>query len=198
MMTAEIASLEKVRAAVERLHQQQKKVTLSSVGAEVGGGSRTTILEHLKTIRSTEIPASNEPFPSSALEAIKPAVSQIFAMGQQVEALRNKDAVERQNRYFSDLEAQIDELVAEAQDRERAFEEQSATVTSQRGEVLQLTATLADQQRVNDDLRRTLADLTTKGSAATFELVAELRNTVELLTKQIPVSTTKFEINSMS
>ncbi len=46
-MTAEIATLDKVRAAVEQLHHDGLKATADGVISLVGGGSKPTVLKHM-------------------------------------------------------------------------------------------------------------------------------------------------------
>ena len=110
-MSAEIASIEKVRAAVAQLHLNNQRATADAVIAAIGGGSKPTVLKHLKTLRS-EPQAPVEDVPVTVLDLVRPVVAQVFAEGSKAEAARSRDQIERLHRMLGDLEAEVEMLGA--------------------------------------------------------------------------------------
>lgn len=108
-MTAEIASLEKVRAAVAQLHLNRQRATADAVIATIGGGSKPTVLRHLKTLRE-EPQQPVDDLPAGMIDLVRPALAQIFAEGGKTEAARNRDQIERLHRMLGDLEAEVETL----------------------------------------------------------------------------------------
>lgn len=108
-MTAEIASLEKVRAAVAQLHLNHQRATADAVIATIGGGSKPTVLKHLKTLRE-EPPQPVDDLPAGVIDLVRPALAQIFAEGSKAEAARTLDQIERLHRMLGDLEAEVETL----------------------------------------------------------------------------------------
>lgn len=108
-MSAEIASLEKVRAAVAQLHLNHQRATADAVIAAIGGGSKPTVLKHLKTLRE-EPPQAVDDLPAGILDLVRPVVAQIFAEGGKAEAARTRDQIERLHRMLGDLEAEVETL----------------------------------------------------------------------------------------
>ena len=110
-MSAEIASLEKVRAAVAQLHLNHQRATADAVIAAIGGGSKPTVLRHLKTLREEpQQPVTD--LPAGILDLVRPVVAQIFAEGSKAEAARTRDQIERLHRMLGDLEAEVETLGA--------------------------------------------------------------------------------------
>ena len=68
-MSAEIATLEKVGLAADELRRQGKKVTANSVIAAIGGGSKPTVLKHLKALR-TQTDDQDEEIPASVYDLV--------------------------------------------------------------------------------------------------------------------------------
>lgn len=108
-MSAEIATLDKVKAAVAQLHQDGRRATADAVFAIIGGGSKPTILKHLKTLREEPKPADGD-VPAAILDLGRPVLAQIFAEGGKAEAARNRDQIERLHRMLGDLEAEVEAL----------------------------------------------------------------------------------------
>lgn len=110
-MSAEIASLEKVRAAVAQLHLNNQRATADAVIAAIGGGSKPTVLRHLKTLREEpQQPVTD--LPAGILDLVRPALAQIFVEGSRAEAARTRDQIERLHRMLGDLEAEVETLGA--------------------------------------------------------------------------------------
>ena len=108
-MSAEIATLDKVKAAVAQLHQDGRRATADAVFAIIGGGSKPTILKHLKTLREEPKPVDDD-VPAAILDLARPVMAQIFAEGGKTEAARNRDQTERLHRMLGDLEAEVEAL----------------------------------------------------------------------------------------
>lgn len=110
-MSAEIATLDKVKAAVAQLHHDGRRATADAVFAIIGGGSKPTILKHLKTLREEPKPVDGD-VPVTILDLARPVLAQIFAEGGKAEAARNRDQAERLHRMLGDLEAEVEALAA--------------------------------------------------------------------------------------
>ncbi|MFD1255106.1 Chromosome partition protein Smc [Devosia equisanguinis] len=110
-MNAEIASLEKVRAAVAQLHLDHQRATADAVIAAIGGGSKPTVLKHMKTLRQEpQQPVTD--LPAGILDLVRPVIAQIFAEGSKAEAARTRDQIARLHRMLGDLEAEVEALGA--------------------------------------------------------------------------------------
>jgi DNA repair exonuclease SbcCD ATPase subunit len=110
-MSAEIATLEKVKAAVAQLHKDSQRATADAVIAIIGGGSKPTVLKHMKALRE-EPKAAEGDVPAGILDLARPMLAQIFAEGSKAEAARNRDQIERLHRMLGDLEAEVEALAA--------------------------------------------------------------------------------------
>lgn len=111
VMSAEIATIEKVEAAVHDLHRSGQKATADAVIGLIGGGSKPTVLRHMRALR--ERPKTEEvALPPNVLDLIKPIAAQIYAEGSRAEAEKSREQVERLHRLLGDLEAQVDELAS--------------------------------------------------------------------------------------
>lgn len=177
-MSAEIATLEKVQAAVAQLHRSGQKATADAVIGMIGGGSKPTVLRHLKALR--EKPQAEEaPLPPSLVDLIKPAVAQIYAEGARAEGSKYREQTERLHRLLGDLEAQVEELATANNAQEgriaqllagetkavAALAEADTVMTRQREEILVLQEELAGR------------------NAATTEQLAKLMGEFELKLK---------------
>lgn len=139
-MSVEVATIERVRAASSALRAEGSRVTADAVIAHIGGGSKQTVLKHLKALRAD--PETQPSVPASVLDLVLPALAEVFHAGEQAEAERSRSQNERIMRMMDDLECQIEEL---AGDNSRLSAELEAS-------------------------RRQLADRETKHSAASDEL----------------------------
>jgi DNA repair exonuclease SbcCD ATPase subunit len=155
-MTAEIATLDKVRAAIEQLHRDGLKATADGVISLIGGGSKPTVLKHMKALR--ELPqAADSTLPASVLDLLKPVAAQIYAEGARAEERRNREHAERLHRLLGDLEAEVEALAIGNQ----GLEGQVATLTRQQAEAKAAAAeareTIARQADEISTLRAELA-----------------------------------------
>jgi hypothetical protein len=181
-MTAEIATLEKVRAAVEQLHRDGLKATADGVISLIGGGSKPTVLKHMKALR--ELPqAADSVLPASVLDLLKPVAVQVYAEGARAEENRNREHTERLHRLLGDLEAevealaignqglevQVDTLTRRQAEAEAAAVEARDTIARQADEISTLRAELAKR---HDETTSQIASLL-QGFEATVAGLAE-------------------------
>lgn len=110
-MSVEVATLERVRAAESALRTEGSKVTADAVLAHIGGGSKQTVLKHLKALRAD--PEMQTDVPHSVIDMALPVLAGIFHAGEKAEAERNRGQSDRLSRMMDDLECQIDELAGE-------------------------------------------------------------------------------------
>ncbi len=160
-MTAEIASLEKVRAAVAQLHLNNQRATADAVIAAIGGGSKPTVLKHLKTLREEPQQPVND-LPASILDLIRPVVAQVYAEGSKAEAARTRDQIERMHRMLGDLEAEVEtlgsvnaaldeqvvDLGRELEKSSKALSTAEAQIAAKDRKIEKLTAQLSEKQLV--------------------------------------------------
>lgn len=187
-MSVEIASLEKVREAVAALHQQSKRATAEAVIAEIGGGSKQTVLRHLKSIRSTVEPEA-ETVPQAVIDAARPILAQIFAMGIKAEALRGKDVNDRLHRHMADLETQVEELAASGLALETQIGRLKAELAARSEELLSANERAAKRDGEIDRLQRDLSERSKSEAAAVAELFAGLEGRVFALAEKLTPAT---------
>ena len=109
-MSAEIASLERVRQAVETIRRRNGKPTADNVISVIGGGSKKTVLSHLRTLRDPQ--PVDDGVPPTVIEIARTALSEIYRAGGQSEADRSRAILERLSLSLDEQEAQIEELLA--------------------------------------------------------------------------------------
>lgn len=177
-MSAEIASLEKVRAAVAQLHLNHQRATADAVIAAIGGGSKPTVLKHLKTLREEPQQPADD-LPPGILDLVRPALAQIFAEGRKAEAVRTRDQIERLHRMLGDLEAEVETLGAvntaldeQVVDLGRELDKSSKALSS-------AEAQIAAKDR---KIEKLTAQLSEKEMAAQRKLAAAMKGFEERLT----------------
>lgn len=111
-MAAEIATLEKVKAAVSILRMRGIAPTADRVIDAIGGGSKSTVLSHLKTLRNPG-PEDEPELPPHLLDVARSALAEIYRAGAQAEADRSRTMSQRLSLVMSEQESQIDEFAAE-------------------------------------------------------------------------------------
>lgn len=119
-MSAEIATIERVRSAVEELRRAGQSPTADAV-IRLIGGSKRTVLTHLRALRDAG-PAQDD-MPTAVLEMMRPVARDIYRAGQQAESDATRTATERMSRVIADQDVQITELLAE---NERLESEQAS------------------------------------------------------------------------
>ena len=109
-MSSEIASLDRVRHAVESLRQRGVNATADRVIGLVGG-SKTTVLQRLRELRSTVVVESS--VPPAVLDIARASLIEIYEAGQKAEADRTRTATERLSVMLEEQEEQIQDLADE-------------------------------------------------------------------------------------
>ena len=110
-MSNEIATRERVQAAVEALHKEDKRATADAVLSVLGGGSKGTVLKHLRALRQ-DGDAQPQALPNAVVDLARPVIADIFNAGAAAHEAQTREKIERYHRIMSDLEMQVDELVA--------------------------------------------------------------------------------------
>jgi hypothetical protein len=108
-MSLEIATLERVRSASQSLRDRGVKVTAERVIEIIGGGSKGTVLGHLKSLR--DAPQEQDDVPPQLIEMIRPAVSAVFAAGRRAESDHMRATMDRLAIVVDEQDAQIQELL---------------------------------------------------------------------------------------
>jgi len=109
-MSSEIASLDRVRHAVEILRQRGVNATADRVIGLVGG-SKTTVLQRLRELR-TNVNADTV-IPPAVFDIARASLIEIYEAGQRAEADRTRTANERLSIMLEEQEEQIQELADE-------------------------------------------------------------------------------------
>jgi septal ring factor EnvC (AmiA/AmiB activator) len=164
-MTAEVATHEKVQAAVEQLHRDGRKATADAVIALIGGGSKPTVLKHLQKLR--EAPTPSGEIPVALLDLVRPVLAQIYAQAIKDEQARTQDQVDRYHRLMGDLEAQVEELAAAG--------------LAQEARIAKLTGKLTEAETALDDANGTIARQREEIDGLQSELTARNQQTTESL-----------------
>lgn len=111
-MSAKIATFDAVTAAVRDLRAAGTSPTADAVIEHIGGGSKPTVLAHLRVLRKSDAPQQAE-LPPAVLDIVRPALAELFAAGTAAEVERSRTRTERQDKLMDEMDAQIVELAAE-------------------------------------------------------------------------------------
>ena len=131
-MSAEIASLERVRQAADVLRRKGVRPTAARIIETIGGGGKSTVLEHLRVLRNA--PPENEDLPISVIELIRGGIEDVYRAGRVAEAEKVRAGTERLLQVIADLDAQVQELVDDnARLEQRAGELQSQLALANEG-----------------------------------------------------------------
>lgn len=172
-MSAEIASLEKVRAAAASIRSSGGTPTADRVIEYLGGGSKTTVLRHLKELRDR--PAMEDSLPPSVIELAKGALSDIYQAGVRAGTEHSAAGLMRLTAVVAEVDTQIDELAVENGElRERlAIAEEKLQAEEQRAMDLQ-----AALNKAETDLRSVASELALERSIGA-EKLAKLASRIE-------------------
>ncbi|NGP16537.1 DNA-binding protein [Devosia aurantiaca] len=107
-MSNQIATFERVRDVVETLRKRNVAPTADRVIAMVGGGSKSTVLSHLKRLR--DAPMDDDAIPPSVMDAARVALNEVYLAGRSAEADTVRAATERLSQAVREQDAQIEEL----------------------------------------------------------------------------------------
>ncbi|RYG87797.1 MAG: DNA-binding protein [Alphaproteobacteria bacterium] len=179
-MSTEIATIEKVQAAVDQLHRAGHKATADAVIDVIGGGSKPTVLKHMRTLR--EQPKTEEvALPPSILDLVRPAAAQIYAEGSRAEAARNRDQVERLHRLLGDLEAQVEELASANSSQEARIAELAARESEAATALAEANRTIARQREDMSALQTELAGRNGEAASQLATLIGEFETKLAAL-----------------
>lgn len=153
-MSAEIASLERVRQAVDVLRRKGVRPTAARIIETIGGGGKSTVLEHLRVLRNA--PPENEDLPISVIELIRGGIEDVYRAGRVAEAEKVRAGAERLLQVIADLDAQVQELVddnARLEQRAGELQSQLAQANEGRGEAAERLHELqVENGSLNDQL----------------------------------------------
>lgn len=110
-MSAEIATIERVRDAVAALREKGVRPTAARVIAAIGGGSKSTVLQNLRALRD-EGPMPEE-IPTAVMDLVRPSVVAVFRAGRAAEAEKVRGATERLSLFIVEQDEQIAELASD-------------------------------------------------------------------------------------
>lgn len=154
-MSAEIASLERVRQAADALRRRGVRPTADRIIETIGGGGKSTVLEHLRVLRNA--PPENEDLPSSVIELIRGGIEDVYRAGRAAEAEKVRAGTERLLQVVAELDAQVQELVDDNARSERhagKLEIQAAHAAEAQNE---MSERLLEVQVENGSLKEQLA-----------------------------------------
>jgi hypothetical protein len=117
-MSQAIATREAVAAAMDQLTAENRPVTAGAVQAHLGGGSKPTILQHLRAIRAeqTATAGAANTLPASVLDAAMPGLLKLFEAGR---AEANAASARQQDRLLRCLADLEDELAGQVEAEEK-------------------------------------------------------------------------------
>lgn len=176
-MSAEIATLDRVRNAVTTLRQRGVKPTANRVIELIGGGGKSRVLEHLRSLRA---PADDpDSVPPSVLEIARMALSDIYEAGRKAEADKTRAAserlsivVEEQDAQIMELDQEIGRLVSSVEVLESRLRDSDAVADALKEQILGIERSNAELQSQLDAEEHSSTD-GLKAALARFEALVE-------------------------
>ncbi|MBJ3786404.1 DNA-binding protein [Devosia sediminis] len=155
-MSNEIATLERVRDAVAALRQSGIQATAENVIKRIGGGSKSTVIGHLRVLRTK--PVEPDAVPPAVVELARSALAEIYQAGVKAEGERLRSLSERLSLLLEEQDVELQDLAVENARLENELSGLRAAHETQTGECEDLRRRLleADQQL---RLSRSEADL---------------------------------------
>lgn len=181
-MSAEIATLDKVRQAVERLRRNGVRPTADRIVEQIGGG-KATVLEHLRTLRS--VPFVEDDVPPSVMDMARSAVKEVYRAGRAAEAEKVRATTERMSQFVDEQDAQIAELMHDLDRLSSANEQLQCRVED-------CSASVAEADKRARNLETENAELKSQLAAARASASEELRQALERV-EQMVISATGIE-----
>lgn len=181
-MSAEIATLDKVRQAAERLRRNGVRPTADRIVEQIGGG-KATVLEHLRTLRSA--PSVEDDVPPSVLDMARSAVEDVYRAGRAAEAEKVRAATERMSQSIDEQDAQIAELMLD-------LERLSSTKEQLERRVDACSVSVAAAEERSRRLETENAELKAQLAMARASASEELRQALERM-EQMVISATGIE-----
>lgn len=171
-MSAEIASIDRVRDAIVALRAKGVRPTADRVINAIGGGSKSRVLEHMRTLR--EDPPFADELPATLVDLMKPAMLEIFKAGRAAEGEKARVATERLSLVVGEQDEQILELAVE---NERLQERVAELLAALEGADIDQSANagrIADMQAEIDRLRSQLIEERRSMDAGMQEALARM------------------------
>ncbi len=112
-MSAAIATAESVKTALTELRAAGISPTADAVIKRLGGGSKSTVLLHLRQLLKDETPF--EVLPSLLIDQVRPALAELFLAGAAAEGEKGRARLDRQDRLLDEMEQQLIDMEAELQ-----------------------------------------------------------------------------------
>ena len=176
-MSAEIASLERVRDAVETIRRRNGTPTADGVIVMIGGGSKKTVLSHLRTLRDPQL--GDDGVPPAILELARHSLAEIFRAGGQAEADRSRILTERLSTALNEQEAQIEELADESSRHLQAIQELTRQRDNAVSDRKRLEKQLAEVSAAKRALETDLAQARLKRSEGIEQAIARIETLVK-------------------
>lgn len=171
-MSAEVATFDRVRAAALGLRQRGITATADRV-MEITGGSKSTVLAHLRRMRGDSM-TDQEAVPPAVIEMARPALMEVYEAGRRTEAERSRALHDRTALLIDELESQIDEL---ASDNARLLQEASDradTCARAREDSLALAERLSSAEETIRTLEASLASERSDGAKRLSDAMGKL------------------------
>lgn len=171
-MSAETATFERVRAAAAELRQRGITPTASRV-LEVTGGSKSTVLTHLRRIREG-VGTEADTLPPAVLEMARSALVDVYESGRRAEIDRQRAVTERTALAFIEQEEQIVELAAENARLEASVADAEATAADQKSIASAARASMAELEAKLEKVETELSREKAEGSARLVDAMSKL------------------------
>lgn len=174
-MSAEIATLDRVRQAAERLRRNGVRPTADRVIELIGGG-KATVLEHLRTLRAT--PMVEDEVPSSVVDMVRSALEDVYRAGRNAEVEKVRTATEKMSQFVDEQDAQIAELMLDLERLSSANEQLERQL-----EAGSVSVAEADERARNLEIEN--AELKSQLAAARASASEELRQALERVEQMV-------------
>lgn len=171
-MSAEVATFERVRAAVAGLRQRGLKATADRI-IEITGGSKATVLGHLRRLRDDAM-TEPESVPPAVIEIARPALLDVYEAGRRAEAERSKAMHDRTALMIDELETQIDELATENARLTQEATDRSETMTRDRADYAALAERCGGAEETIRTLEAALASERSEGAKRLADAMGKL------------------------
>lgn len=111
-MSEAIATREAVEDAATQLRNNGKVPTFSRARDVIGGGSKDTILAHLRALRHAERPSKGDVLPAILLDRARPLLEVIYVAAEACVEGKYAAATDRYHRNMEELEQELDDAHA--------------------------------------------------------------------------------------
>lgn len=184
-MSNPIATFDAVAAAVRDLRQAGGSPTAENVIRHIGGGSKRTVLDHLRVLRKSDSPPQAE-LPPGVLDIVRPALAELYAAGSAAEVERNRTRTERHDKLMDEMDVQIAELAAENERLQERVEDLMGTIERLQGECTTLEGRLGERTAELNALRAEATRESASG-ASLADMVARIEASLQTLAQPQPL-----------